>query len=397
MSELAWLDFDDAERSQMQRLLALFQEQETRDELGLGSVRDYLSDRFFPGTSTIQTRLRYMLFVPWILGALESRNGTTEQLSNEARSAELRLIEALKAGGEASGVIGSSAGLSLQRLPSSTYWAGLGQWGIRKFDGSIDAYFASLPLLRERRRREAPNCETSNQHRNWHSSLPEPPSSLMETCSFALTQEEAEFIKDRLLASHPNSLLTWLAHRGDGAAASDIWEHPSLASFAEAHQVLVHHAKLVSDVLHGAALLYNLLLSERAKALGENAKLGDLTHEYRDDLAKWADELDLAAVHAWDPEDLFALMAKDCAIVHPQLRTFLLAWKQAVDGSPHAVADDPVARSLVQHREQYLKKKQSRFTNFARLQTWSGASGTQPLSFRWRQAQSHLQDLAHAS
>jgi hypothetical protein len=114
MSALTWIDFDETERSRMQRLLALFQEQETRDELGLGSIRDYLSDRFFPGTSTIQTRLRYMLFVPWILRSLEGRNGSKEQLAKEGRSAELRLIEALKAGGETGGVIGSSAGTSLQ-------------------------------------------------------------------------------------------------------------------------------------------------------------------------------------------------------------------------------------------------------------------------------------------
>ena len=41
-----------------------FQEKESRDELGLGSVRDSFADQLFPGTSTIQTRLRYTLFVP---------------------------------------------------------------------------------------------------------------------------------------------------------------------------------------------------------------------------------------------------------------------------------------------------------------------------------------------
>ena len=69
----------------------------------------------------------------------------------------------------------------------------------------------------------------------------------------------------------------------------------------------------------------------------------------------------------------------------------------AVDTSPHAVVDDPTARAHVQHREQQLKKSQSRFTNIARLRLWSGASGTRPLSFRWHQAKSHLQDLADAS
>ena len=55
---LAWLDFNTAERERTQRVLALFEERDTRDELGLGGIRDSFADHFFPGTSTIQTRLR---------------------------------------------------------------------------------------------------------------------------------------------------------------------------------------------------------------------------------------------------------------------------------------------------------------------------------------------------
>ena len=70
-SSLTWLDHDPAERERMQRILALFQVRETRDELGLGAVRDSFADQMFPGTSTIQTRLRYMLFVPWMYRRFE--------------------------------------------------------------------------------------------------------------------------------------------------------------------------------------------------------------------------------------------------------------------------------------------------------------------------------------
>ena len=72
MSSLAWIDFDEAERQRAQRIMALFQERETRDELGLGAIRDSIADHLFPGTSTIQTRLRYMLFIPWLYRALDS-------------------------------------------------------------------------------------------------------------------------------------------------------------------------------------------------------------------------------------------------------------------------------------------------------------------------------------
>jgi hypothetical protein len=63
---LTWLDHDTTDRERMNRILALFRERDTRDELGIGVIRDLIADELFPGTSTIQTRLRYMLFVPWI-------------------------------------------------------------------------------------------------------------------------------------------------------------------------------------------------------------------------------------------------------------------------------------------------------------------------------------------
>ena len=61
-SSLAWIDHDSKARERTLRILSLFQEKGSRDELGLGSVRDSFADQFFPGTSTIQTRLRYMTF-----------------------------------------------------------------------------------------------------------------------------------------------------------------------------------------------------------------------------------------------------------------------------------------------------------------------------------------------
>ena len=61
---LTWLDMTASDRDRMRRALDLFKEVGTVDELGLGTIRDRLSDALFPRTSSIQTRLRYYLFVP---------------------------------------------------------------------------------------------------------------------------------------------------------------------------------------------------------------------------------------------------------------------------------------------------------------------------------------------
>lgn len=47
MSSLAWNDFDEAERQRAERIMAFFQEKESRDELGLGAMGDSIGDNSF--------------------------------------------------------------------------------------------------------------------------------------------------------------------------------------------------------------------------------------------------------------------------------------------------------------------------------------------------------------
>lgn len=76
-SVLAWLDFSERDQRRARELIQLFLQPESRDELGIGTVRDALSDLLFPGISVIQTRARYFLFTPWLFkeGARRGRRG----------------------------------------------------------------------------------------------------------------------------------------------------------------------------------------------------------------------------------------------------------------------------------------------------------------------------------
>ena len=89
---LTWLDLTASDRDRVRQVLDLYKEQGTVDEMGLGSLRDALSEALFPGTSTIQTRLRYVLFVPWIYRQLEARRIAASNVPTQLRKAELDLI-----------------------------------------------------------------------------------------------------------------------------------------------------------------------------------------------------------------------------------------------------------------------------------------------------------------
>jgi hypothetical protein len=139
-SVFAWVDFAEEDRRKMADVISLFREQDTRDELGIGTIRDALADLMFPGTSTIQTRARYFLFVPWIYQRLESKGIARAEIAKRACADEVSLIYALLAGEDRDGIIGIEKKAELQRLASNIYWAGLGVWRIRRFNGSQDQY-----------------------------------------------------------------------------------------------------------------------------------------------------------------------------------------------------------------------------------------------------------------
>ncbi len=392
MSSLAWLDFDEAERQRAQRIMALFQERESRDELGLGAIRDSISDHLFPGTSTIQTRLRYMLFVPWILRMVEVREGSPSELTAEARSLELRLVDALQDGGETLGVIGRDAGARLQRLPSAVYWAGVGSWGIRLFQGSTDGYFASIQGVQRGRHRVRESEDASTEGRPihiWHPSLPTMPPKLLEAATFDLTTEEAQFIIDRLVASQPKTLLTTLARERVAANCQHIWEHPNFADFPAQARDLVRHAEIFSQIMHAAALIYNLELSK----LREKE---EWVAAYEERLHRWGAEFDLPAVRAWSIDGFWKAIDHPGHTIRYTTKRFVTEWLTIVRAAAAAVSRSQSAWRLVRDRERHLKTSQSRFSNRAARDRWRGASAVDRLSFRWPQAQSHLRDLANA-
>lgn len=391
MSSLAWIDFDEAERQRAQRILALFQERESRDELGLGAIRDSIADHLFPGTSTIQTRLRYMLFIPWLFRMLEGQDVSDSQLRARARTLEIQLADALKAGGESNGIIGRDAGARLQRLPSSVYWAGLGAWGIRLFPGSTDSLFVCLRgRMRLRVSSDAEDAASGPRTPSiWANALPQAPKNLLDRTVFRVTTDEAQFLIDRLIANQPTALLTFLARESIDAECDYVWTHPHLAVFPADARRLVYHGEIFSHVMHGAALLYNLTLSELR---GRD----DWVADYRERVASWSAELDRSALRSWSLDDLWNTVEHPAHAIRPAAKRFVMQWLDLVIDGAKQIASTPAARQIVEERERRLKTGQSRYANHAVRDRWSGASGVDRFNFRWSQARSHLRDLVRA-
>ena len=119
-SSFAWLDYSERERRQVRDVLDLFREQETRDELGIGQIRDAFADLLFPGTTTIMTRARYFLFVPWIYLRLEQNRVPAARVLARLREEENRLTKTLLASGESDGVTAESPAITSSACPATS-------------------------------------------------------------------------------------------------------------------------------------------------------------------------------------------------------------------------------------------------------------------------------------
>jgi hypothetical protein len=387
-SSLSWIDFSAADRERMHRAMALFQDRETRDELGLGTIRDAFSDVLFPGTSTIMTRLRYFLFVPWIYRELEEERVRSEAVARRLRVLEEELIRQLNRTNDA-GVVGGRAVDAVQRTPSSIYWAGVQRWGIAQFAGSQAQYHQEFDRIRARRLAlDVPDDEGVERATlsTWHPQLPPPPEEWRTTATFALTVDEAEFVLGRLIALHPKSLLAWLAARPEAPALDFAWELlPLRSELPETLQQRLQLARRFSFAFHGATWLYNLQLAEQARR-------DELAADHRASLAAWAANPERRDLEGDWLRDVWALADEQRARVPHPTRAFVHAWV-AECLSDHDFGSSPLARRLVREREVRLKGSRSRFTNRRALETWNGRSGVARLQFRWGVAQRILRDL----
>ena len=108
--QLGWIDFSKEDRQKALDVINLLSEQGAVDELGIGIIRDAFANYFFPGTSTIQTRAKYFLIVPYVLReAVDGRYGkdanrVLRAIDSVEKDCGIRLLEADP---KAEGVIGT--------------------------------------------------------------------------------------------------------------------------------------------------------------------------------------------------------------------------------------------------------------------------------------------------
>lgn len=387
-SYVAWLDHSERDRKRALDAVQALREQGTVDELGLGVVWEPIAELLFPGTSTIQTRARYFLIVPWVYLDIERRRTPAPNVQAAARNDELNLIAPLIRAEDSQGVIGRQAKRSLKRLPSEVYWGGLSTWGIRSFHGSREQYhrwLAHRPAAALRREFD----DDAGSRSGWHPALPARPADFPSPGGLRLDNIEAAFLADRVQQRLPDSLLAWLLANARTTGELFPWEHPQYGEMPGQLRSALDHASAFSLAMHGAQLLYNLLLSEALEDRDEWAQ------DFRRRLDHWDEELGAAGgvLSAWDLSEFWRLGLSAGLRASGTTKAFVERWVALAVTKGKKVRVDPRARELISAREHRMKGSRARLTNSSALQQWSGASGTNRIDYRWSTVQTIANDI----
>ena len=298
MAGLGWIDFSPEHRDKVASVIELLKPEGRVDELGIGIIRNALSDVLFPGTSTIQTRAKYFLIVPRIFKDYQTKYENKKvkpKLKDYLREREnhyIRVLAEKHTDTDEQGIIGITlAGMpksrELVRKPSSIYWTGLRLYKIIRTSLSLTEYISkhdrgdSIIELLKMTEEEKGDDRDAGYDDIFGISLPDNNEKWNKDLSIELKYEEAGFLRDKIIDNHSDKLIgqvlknkkrmgifTKLSNFGD---MCDVFIEKNIPNETKTYLKL---AKKFDKIIHGAHIRYNCLLQER---FGTDAKLDEFT------------------------------------------------------------------------------------------------------------------------
>lgn len=391
--------------------------QGVRDELGLGAIHFGYADRFFPGTSVLLTRLRYALFVPWLYNDLlkshPSNSFPETELRDQERLLGLALMKHFEEEGvglEGSGIIGHTVlkDRAPVVLPSQIYWPSLARWKIVA-DGQDGVeppmrmavhgaweHYAPSPTMRRRPLEgepeppilfDLPTYRNGSHPADWSRRN-------RYGIKFALSPEERTFFADKLSRLQREDgkgcLLAGLAKR---AVRGETFDNPYSAKVRQlcddADRAALDRAHRAGKLGQFARSIYSALVEElrEEEGIANSAVARNHLKALRENRAS------VTLVTQLNLDDL----RLDGVIIDSELLLLLKRVQSWCAGNA------PVSELLIHFRNRERKRKtvakarlelRNRDRRKARQQPdWTPG----PLSYRWSNVQTLLNDLAATS
>lgn len=275
--QLGWIDFSREERNKVMATLDLLSTTTALDELGIGTLRDRYADILFPGISTIQTRAKYFVIIPYIFTLAKSQKfKRANEIIPWVNKIEDNLVSTLvkNSGEDGSGIIGSRSLKQrkyVKRKPSSIYWNGMRTYGIL-LDNSVSMdQVATLIFNKENKKK---NIEIAKGEESYDDKTAvndgisifspiNPNYDFEKDIDIKLTKEESSYISDHIVKSiySKDSLLAFIIKNKIDVSElyfEDLEELPMPNEMKNDYRL----AKELAEFIYGAHIRYNVIYSQ---------------------------------------------------------------------------------------------------------------------------------------
>ncbi|ABV86594.1 conserved hypothetical protein [Shewanella pealeana ATCC 700345] len=403
-SMIGWIDFSSIERDRVSQVLSMLQEKGTLDELGIGQIRDAFADQLFPGFSTIQTRAKYFVTIPYIFYdyrklELHERPPLDEYINQQEDKLAICLVENHRHD-MPKGIIGKdSLEKGVARKPSSVYWNGVRQLSIANTELSLREFTNQYQALANKK--SETHVDDDELHSDIAHQMTKPDGyneSWLNQVSIDLTRKEAEFLKNKLQLSSKieHSVPAQLFKHnlvGDALQMADMltndaWQAEALyeklkdSPISSQTKTCFEKALQFSFVLEGAHIRYNILIAHRAKNTEQIELLSEEFDVWLNHASKQLTSFEQQSIDSWYD---FAFGPYKNA--NNRTRQFIESWCSLIRENASV---DKLSACV---KQQAIANKGARCLLRKALNENQKWVGMRKLEFRWPSAKVILQDI----
>ena len=411
MASVGWIDFSSEHRDKVRTVIDLLTKQGVVDELGIGVIRDSFADRMFPGVSTIQTRAKYFVLTALLIHdydrqteSKKEKESLDDYLSHWEKWCRIQLAKRYGDRGEGLGIIGISFGerrdRDVQRPPSSVYWNGLRTFGIVRSRLSLSEFGRdisgrrSLGAILDQTNRLKGDDLDADAENGPRIRVPDVEEDYWDNLTITLTPTEAEFLRQQITASVPDSLLGQILL--DETATEQIIKLKRNAKFADMAELpflrdlkreelrkTVRRARDFWTILEGAHIRYNCLLQSR---FGTSAGAAQCDEYWE----TWIRGLETFNWSEWDTDFMWQLVEQHGSNVRPSTKKFVNGW---IDQAHAGATDLDACDQLVIDQERTNKTARARLRPNAKDEHVDGWIGLSELAYRLPQVRTLVEDI----
>ena len=273
--QIGFIDFSKEERNKILATLKLLGTQTALDELGIGVIRDAYADILFPGISTIQTRAKYFVLIPYLFNRAGKQNlSSGREVLRWINNSEDKLVETLliNSKSEETGIIGKNAlrqKRAVKMKPSSIYWNGLRTFEIIRASGVSMAVACTITAKTAKQKNDL-EIKTDGETFDDSTAIGSdtvlfspifPDYDFEKEASILLTKKEAEYLADKIskAVASKDTLLAFLVKNKLDCNSFDEMPIDILPASIKRDYLL---SRDFSDFIIGAHIRYNVIFSE---------------------------------------------------------------------------------------------------------------------------------------